>query len=124
VPAISTVAEDRTHLIHTVIGNHTAAMQREAAPQLFALMHQTGIPKVLIDAWAQQEVLPTLDAIDLWEHFAPRVPRGAQFAVLVNWPLNGHPFTETVAVNRGISVRYFNDYDQALAWLGVKPDDR
>jgi hypothetical protein len=29
---------------------------------------------------------------------------------------------ETVAVNRGVNVRYFNDYDQALAWLGVKAD--
>jgi hypothetical protein len=122
LPAISSVAADGTYLIHTVIGDHTAAMQRETAPQLFALMHTTGITRALIDARAQQQQLPTLAAVELWDQFAPRIPRGAQFAVLVNWSLKGHPFMETVAVNRGVNVRYFNDYDQALAWLGVKAD--
>jgi hypothetical protein len=121
LPAIFSIAADGAYLIHTVIGDHPAAMQRETAPQLFALMHTTGITRALIDARAQQQRLPAFAAVELWDQFTPRLPRGAQFAVLVNWPLKGHPFMETVAVNRGVNVRYFNDYDQAVAWLQAVP---
>lgn len=96
-------------------------MQREVAPELFALMENSGVRKILVDGRAQLAPMPTLDAYTIWDDFALQVPRGAQFAILVNWPLKDYPFTETVAVNRGVNVRYFNDYDQALAWLGVKP---
>jgi hypothetical protein len=118
VPASFTIAPNDSHLVETVIGHHTVQMQREVARELFAHMRATGITKVLIDARAQQRPLSTLDSVEIWDEHAPLVPRGAKFAILVNWQLNGQPFMETVAINRMVNVRYFNDYDQAVAWLG------
>lgn len=121
MPATFIVSDDGTYLIETLIGHHTPEMQRETARELFALMESSGIRKVLVDARAQLAPMATLDAFTIWDDLAPQVPRGAQFAILVNWPLKGPVFAETVAINRGVSVRYFNDEPAAVAWLKVRP---
>lgn len=122
MPAAFIVSDGGSYLIETVIGDHTPQMQREVAGELFALMESSGIRKVLVDGRAQLAPIPTLDAYTIWKDFAPQVPLGARFAVLVAWPLKDPVFAETVAVNRYVNLTYFDDYDQARAWLSVTAD--
>jgi hypothetical protein len=49
------------------------------------------------------------------------LPRTSRIAVLVVRDVADHLFTETVAVNRGLCVRYFNREADALRWLAGKP---
>ena len=49
------------------------------------------------------------------------LPRTSRIAVLVARDTADHLFTETVAVNRGLCVRYFNSEADALRWLAGKP---
>lgn len=44
-----------------------------------------------------------------------------QVALVYSGDLADHKFMETVAVNRGYSLRVFDDYDQAVAWLSSRP---
>jgi len=117
VPATFAVSDDGIYLIETFTGDQTAEMFRATADELLKQMRQTGLVKVLVDSRAQQAPLPTIDAYNLWNELAPRMPRRTRMAVLVTWPLLGYTFGETVAVNRGVNVRNFNDYDAAVAWL-------
>ena len=46
------------------------------------------------------------------------------FAYVLHEPvLDPMRFGETVALNRGMNLKVFDDYDSALEWLGVVPID-
>lgn len=115
MPATFTVSEDGTYLTETFIGNHTAEMFRVIAEELRAQMRQTGIVNVLVDIRAQQAPLPILDAYQLWNDLALRIPVKARLAVLVTWKRTGPTFAETVALNHGVRIRNFDDEGEALA---------
>ena len=48
-----------------------------------------------------------------------------QFAYVLNEPvLDPQRLGETVALNRGVNVKAFNNTQDAIAWLGVEPDSQ
>ena len=55
--------------------------------------------------------------------FADRgVSRATQFAYVLEAPvLDLHRFGETVAVNRGMYVKVFDNLQDALEWIGIAP---
>jgi len=112
-----TLSDDGNYLILQLIGFHTPAMQRPLATELFSMMATTGIRRALIDGREQHRRMETLEGHQFWEEMAARVPRGAKLAAVVGWQIAGPPFIENVAINRGVTIRYFNDIDQALGWL-------
>ena len=53
------------------------------------------------------------------------VPRASQFAYLLQEPvLDPQRFGETVAVNRGMSVKAFDNLEDALGWLSRAPANK
>lgn len=112
-----TLSDDGTYLIERTFGQHTVAIERIVMNELFSRMQATGVRHVLVDAREQHTQLQTMEIYMLWAEMVPRTPHAAKFAVVVGWPITGRPFIEDVAVNRGILIRYFNVYDDALAWL-------
>jgi hypothetical protein len=53
------------------------------------------------------------------------VARATQFAYVLRPPvLDPERFGETVAVNRGMNVKVFEDPEEALRWLDVAPANR
>jgi hypothetical protein len=53
------------------------------------------------------------------------VSRSTQFAYVLKVPMRDpERFGETVAVNRGMRVRTFDDLDDALGWLGTAPANK
>ena len=52
---------------------------------------------------------------------APSTP----FAYVLRSPvLDPERFGETVAVNRGMNIRVFGDFEQSLRWLGIAPAEK
>ena len=117
MPATFSVSEDGSYLIQRVIGQQTLAMQRPIIEELLSQLRTTGLQRALIDAREQRSAPNIPDAYLLWDDLASRFPRTVKFAVVVGWPILGRPFIEDVAVNRWVNIRYFNAYDEALAWL-------
>lgn len=66
-----------------------------------------------------------LDTVDTFRAaaFISEIAPGVGRAALVCHPscAKDAQFWETVAVNRGVAVRVFQDLDAACAWLGVPP---
>jgi len=117
MPAEIMASHDGSHLIVQFVGFHTPAQQRPILTELYARMTSVGVRRALEDLRDQHTPMSTMEGYQIWEEMAPRVPRGARLAVVVGWPITGRPFIENVAVNRGVSVRYFNAMDEALQWL-------
>ena len=78
----------------------------------------SGINRVLVDTTKQIKLPSTFDVFEIFSMF----PRGIKVALLVskNQSTFGDiNFAETVAMNRGISVRVFETREESLSWLGV-----
>ena len=93
---------------------------RSALVHVERLAKDTGIRRVLIDVRHQAIKATT---VTLFE-FASHLPRSMAFAVLCETQLETHHFIENVATNRGITVRDFDSYQNAIAWLENWPKAR
>lgn len=77
---------------------------------------EIGINKVLVDTTEQDSMPNTFDIFSLFSQF----PRDLRVALLANQdqPTSQEIlFSETVAVNRGLTVRVFKSREEALSWL-------
>jgi hypothetical protein len=113
------IADDSTYIIARTSGEHTVASALAAFPALLEPIEETGISKVLVDSREQQHMFDTLQALNFADQLERIVPARYQFAFVVQTPLKEAWFVETAMVNRRITAHYFNDYNQAAAWLGV-----
>lgn len=88
--------------------------------------------KVLFDGQTLTGDLPTLERFHLAKFTAEAVldlqaqgaPTGMKFACVLREPLlDPERFGETVAVNRGMLVKGFDNLEEARAWLDREPED-
>ena len=122
-PLISVrVAGDGTYVSVRMLGEHTFEMAKTATAALQEFIVSSGLNKVLIDAREQRKMFGTLPTVEFGDALEAEALPHRRFAIVVSMPLRDVWFTETVLVNRRITARYFNDYDQARAWLGVAPN--
>ncbi len=77
--------------------------------------------KVLIEAYKPERRLDTISAFDSGRTLAANL-NGLMIAMcFVDYEFDDlSNFFKTVAQNRGATVEFFNDCDEARAWLGVK----
>ena len=121
---LTSLSEDGTHIIAQVVGEQTLAMARQGFADIAELMAITGVTKVLFDTRQQRLSMSTADAYEVAQMATQPAFRDAIFAVVAPGNLALPHFIETVATNRGVRGRYFNDEAQALAWLQVAPDSQ
>jgi hypothetical protein len=117
MPSTLTLSEDGTLIVVHVIGKLTFSIVRQLMTDTIAMTQTTGAHNVLIDACENKVRATTMEAYDLGTLLAKHKHLGLRFALVVHEDLPVHPFFETVVLNRGMSVRYFKEYEQALAWL-------
>lgn len=88
-----------------------------------AVIH--GVTRVLCDERALAYTLDTLDTFESAKFIAELAPKVAKVAIVcaLRFEQDGR-FWETVAVNRGMLVRIFTDYDLASAWIAEGTDSR
>lgn len=100
--------------------------------EILAAIAQHKMDKVLIDG-REIEGVPTTIQRFIYGEFAATAtrtlrerkvfPNPPQFAYVLKEPvLDPMRFGETVAVNRGMHVKAFDDLEDALRWLGVGED--
>ena len=86
----------------------------EARAIFLRLAEETGIRRALVDIRKQQATGPVME---LYE-FGHNIPSGMVFAVLSHPHSEDHKFVETVALNRGKTVRlFFGSEEKAIEWL-------
>ena len=121
---LTSLSEDGTYILARVVGDQTLDMARQGFTDVAALIATTGVTKVLVDTRQQRVAMSTADAYEAAMLATQPAFANAIFAVVVPGELPLPHFIETVANNRGVRGRYFNDYLQALAWLGVAGNGR
>ena len=90
---------------------------KEAQAVFLRLSEETAIRRALVDIREQGDAGPKLELFE----FGSNIPSGMVFAVLSDRGRDDHQFVETVALNRGKSVRlFFGAEEEALAWLAAK----
>ncbi|HSL16510.1 MAG TPA: hypothetical protein VLB51_01225 [Methylomirabilota bacterium] len=105
----------------TLMGVRTPATLMAAAEQVTGVCNELKIFKVLIDVRKMRGKLDTLETFDVAGHKIPQRPgmRLITKSAILDLPPNMDRirFFETVAVNRGLNVRVFDDEAAAVEWL-------
>ncbi len=93
----------------------------EAASRTTTFCSARGISRVLIDLRGMGGGLDTLETYEVAGHELPRQPNVRRFlrSAILDQPGNIERirFFETVAVNRGLNVKIFDNEEQAVRWL-------
>lgn len=109
-------------------GKFTLEKAKRAFVQMVEAVADHGTGKVVLDG---REILGNPETIErfLYSEFAAQtvaayvhrgVARATRFAYVLKPPvLDPERFGETVAVNRGMNVKAFDDRAKAMRWLGV-----
>ncbi len=93
---------------------HLAAICRECS--------RRGCWRVLYDTRAFDGQVPIIDRYVLGAHFSAIADPRMRVALLdCEERITPQRFLEDVTRNRGLMMGIFTDFDQALAWLGMKP---
>lgn len=82
--------------------------------QVLEINKRTNCKSVLVDV---REEVSTPGTIEIFE-FGASLPNGIRFAFITpEITPNDHIFLETVGLNRGKSIKLFNNYDEGINWL-------
>lgn len=104
-------------------GDMTPAEMVAARRDVMPLMQEHGIANVLVDVRRvtnQPSVGDTYAAVE--EHAGERTVRPRAAVVGREDQAEDLQFIENVGVNRGMSLRSFTSFDDAIAWLGRTAD--
>ena len=113
------VSPDGSYVMARATGQLTPESAITDIRTLVEFINMTGLTKMLLDWREQQDLFGTLPSIDFANTLAQLMSPRYKFAVLVKVDLKEARFLETVIVNRRVNALFFNDHDEALAWLGV-----
>ena len=109
-----------------VTGTFLLSEANECSVSIFEALAEHGVHRVLVDCrklegeptTMERFVLATFAALEFSKFAESGVPRGTRFSYVGHEPLvDKRRFGETVATNRGLTVRVFTDYQQAIEWL-------
>ena len=118
-----TVAPGKRFLRFEFDPNATVDDWKKAQALLMQLVKETGIQRVLVDVRSQKASGHFAELFN----FGAGIPDGMAFAVLADPGREDYRFIETVALNRGKTVRLFPPDREAAAvrWLeaGGKPEN-
>ena len=97
-------------------GDNAVEVWYGSLDQISSLSRDTGATRVLVDARRLEKTPNTLDLFN----FAANLPFTLRFAVVISdSKRESLEFMETVGRNRGKSIRIFQSYEQAIAWLST-----
>lgn len=108
-------------MVATLEGVRRTDALLNAAAETAAACRTAGCDRLVIDIRSMRGALDAVEVYDVAGRELPRsqdVRRIVRTAVLDTADnLDRVRFFETVAVNRGLTVRFFTDADQAVAWV-------
>ena len=118
--------EKEGYLYARVLGRFSLDEANRTALDLFEHLSRCAVGRVLVDCRELEGSVTVLEqfshakffAMNLDESSLRGVDKGTRFAYVVTGAFEDlDRFAETVAVNRSVNVRTFNNYEQALDWI-------
>jgi len=108
------------YLFVQISGKYQGVFPPELSPSNLAKIYQEGShSRILVDAREFLGTLGTMKRFEVAEDLTKTSPlNSARIAVVEDEERQGRvSFFETVAVNRGVIMKVFTDFDEALGWL-------
>jgi len=105
-------------IVHT--GEMTIVQASLSRDEAAAMMKKSGLRLVLADVSRTAHDETTMDLMEFNASHYDVFPNGTRLGVVIPsdpGKADSARFAETVAVNRGVAMRIFLDYDEALSWL-------
>jgi len=98
---------------------------KQAILDIASQIKQLGEYEVLVDTRGAEVVLSTVDLYELGEALAnhPSLRQSKIGLLTPKRPVENAGFLELVAKNRGVRIKEFTDFEQAITWL-VLPDEQ
>jgi hypothetical protein len=113
-----TLESNGAHIVLQLRGKYDLSLLRHTIKEIGVRSRETGSRCILADAHADPGGIGLLDLHQIGELIAREIPRGCRVAVVVSKArLEMDRHLETVAVNRGVSLRLFTDIEEARHWL-------
>ena len=110
--------EDELLLVKTSGYDENLEEVQQYGMALIQACQQQGVTRVLCDESELEYRLGTLDIYESAAFMSQAAPEVARAAIVCNPRFTADAqFWETVAVNRGLQVRFFPDIAKARAWL-------
>jgi len=115
------------HLTVRVSGRFDLDEMRKSFLEMLKIMDTGKASKVLVDCFqlkgnpsaADRYFYAKFGADELWKFLRAKKMSEVQFAYVGTEPLIAKDgFGQTVAINRGVNVKNFDNIDDALMWLG------
>ena len=112
------IVDKQDYLLAVYVGEYNIADARVTIDQILRSIHQNGSRTVLLDCRQMTGQLSIWDRYQTAIYGQKMIGKVAKMALVRSQERAGADrFLENVAVNRGINLRLFSDYDEALAWL-------
>lgn len=111
------LSPDGKYIAVTSSGPPSLSEMAETLAKIAELQRSRGVRKVLVDSRARSGQPPVVDLFRGGEMLAEQLGPGVRVAVLVSERSVDHQFFETVSLNRGALVAYFEHEDEARRWL-------
>ena len=111
------IADDQPYLICHVTRLPTLREYRGMLIEIAQAGAHNKLSRVLFDVRSMTSNYRTIAAQSYGEVIADELRGRFRVAMLVNEMYPDRRHLETVAVNRGLRLKYFTDRDQALVWL-------
>lgn len=106
----------------TVTGTLDFAASKQALLDILSLIKQPGEYDVLVDTREAESLLSIIDLHELGEALASHpILRHSRICLLVPAKdIEKAGFFETVAVNRGVQIKAFTSFEEAMTWLVIR----
>ena len=108
---------DKTYILVRSTGSPSLDEMKKTLSRIIELNNKHKVNKVLVDGRDRNEQPPMLDIYSGGELLSNMMGGGIRISILVAEITDNHHFFETVALNRGADVAYFQEEDSALKWL-------
>ena len=119
IPYHLTIQEQPTYLHATVTGTHSPENALRFLKEVHEACMKAGKPAALLE---MNLVGPSLDATSIFRVISERSGEGVKLRKIAYVDASSRDpekmrFAETVAVNRGVNVRLFQDLAKAKEWM-------
>ena len=111
------LSDDATRILVCSEGAPSLGEMKRTLAKIVELGLEHHIDRVLVDSRARTGQPPILEIYEGGELLASTLGADIRVAILVGEVAAGHTFFENVAFNRGSTVAYFQDHEEALDWL-------
>lgn len=124
MPVSLKVVRTRDFIKTTATGVLDLAASKEALLGVLSEIRQSGQYEVLVDTREAEVLLSIADIYELGEAMASCLAlRRSKICLLVTkGRITDADFLEKVAYNRGVQIKAFSDFEQAITWLVMREE--